>query len=337
MPMAKYYARVCWNTNEWVFPSGDKKGLEKRSFTGEAGFGHEEWLFNFYWQISGYHYAHLTPVGHSLEKVRGMTIDLVLYTISPKRQRFYVGEITDCEVLNEGEAEMAVNHYKKMGWWQQMKEQIENAQGQTERLDSNGGSLSVFNVRFLPSKITLNRPPRLASSSDYINRLNRYQLVQYQTFNASTGYPKSGPKGTTSPLNADLTTKTGTGPTVVDPVHKALQNEILKLLQAKPELGKAVLEADRVDLTVDAKHRFLVEIKTDPQAHMAVRKALGQILEYAYYSSKTENEAAQLVIIAPAHPDEALNSYIELLRNRFGIPITYCKFSSGDELPAVFS
>jgi hypothetical protein len=51
--MTTYLSRICWNSNGWLFPSGEAKHLEKDSFVTQVGFGHEEWLLNFAWLIGG--------------------------------------------------------------------------------------------------------------------------------------------------------------------------------------------------------------------------------------------------------------------------------------------
>lgn len=54
--------------------------MEKGTYVVGAGFGHEEWLFNFVWLLDGdrFHYGFLQPVANSFKKVTGTTIDLLL-------------------------------------------------------------------------------------------------------------------------------------------------------------------------------------------------------------------------------------------------------------------
>jgi hypothetical protein len=42
-----------------------------------------------------------------------------------------------------------------------------------------------------------------------------------------------------------------------------------------------------------------MEIKSDGNARLAIRKALGQILEYAHFDPQRQYDDAELVIIAP--------------------------------------
>jgi hypothetical protein len=124
---------------------------------------------------------------------------------------------------------------------------------------------------------------------------------------------------------------------VYDPIHAALQGELLQLLKARFGGGNVVLEADFVDITItDGKKKILVEIKSHSDARLAVREALGQVMEYAYFNPELKNEDAELVILAPGPFKQSVSDYLSRLRAKFGIPVTYCTFSSGDQLPLVF-
>ncbi|HEY5330789.1 MAG TPA: hypothetical protein VIJ79_12950 [Acidobacteriaceae bacterium] len=105
------------------------------------------------------------------------------------------------------------------------------------------------------------------------------------------------------------------------------------------QFGKdnVVREAGCVDLTItNGKRRLLIEIKTDVVAKRAIREALGQILEYAFFTSTPQIADAELYIVATGPANEEVSAYIKLLRSKFGIPITYCQFLPDDDLPEVF-
>jgi len=49
-----------------------------------------------------------------------------------------------------------------------------------------------------------------------------------------------------------------------------------------------ILESDDVDITIPGeKKTILIEIKTDSNPRVAIREAIGQLLEYAYYRPQT--------------------------------------------------
>ncbi|HYM09589.1 MAG TPA: hypothetical protein VEU62_02590 [Bryobacterales bacterium] len=173
----RYTARICWNSNKWLFPSGEARHLEKGSYVVDAGFGHEEWLFNFAWLIDGFHYAFLQPVNKSFKNVTGKTLDLLLYTIGPSGDRLYAGKISNCEVLQPDGAKKALEAYKKRGWLKSMAEQVGRVEGNVEHILSETDALLLFNVRFRQDNADIYDPLVLADPKDTVWKLKRYTLV----------------------------------------------------------------------------------------------------------------------------------------------------------------
>lgn len=63
------------------------------------------------------------------------------------------------------------------------------------------------------------------------------------------------------------------------------------------------------------------EIKTDPSIRVCIRQALPQLLEYAYWPSETR--CKKLLIVAEAEVTDDASSYLQKLRDEFGIPVNY--------------
>lgn len=80
--------------------------------------------------------------------------------------------------------------------------------------------------------------------------------------------------------------------------------------------------AGEVDVAVrhDGSMIFF-EIKTAPYAKSALREAVGQILEYAYWPNA--DRASELVVVAEAKPTKETKQYLDNLRRRFGLRISY--------------
>ena len=173
----RYTARICWNSNTWRFPSGESPHLEKDSYAVTAGFGHEEWLFNFAWLVDGFHYAFLQPVHDSFKNVTGRTIDVLLYTINADGNRLYVGEISNCEVLRSVQADAALKIYKKRGWLKSMAEQVRDIRGKVSHILSESDPALLFNVRFRPDDARINDPLKMADQKDAVWKRQRYTLV----------------------------------------------------------------------------------------------------------------------------------------------------------------
>jgi len=74
MPIEIKIARICWNTDRWIKPSGPLgKSKNHDSYEFNYGFGHEEWLLDTTKLINGYHYGYLQAIGQHREKYIGHT------------------------------------------------------------------------------------------------------------------------------------------------------------------------------------------------------------------------------------------------------------------------
>ncbi len=114
-----------------------------------------------------------------------------------------------------------------------------------------------------------------------------------------------------------------------DPYHDKMQNAICEVLRNlyKDEYKKVLIERDRIDIKAkthkDKWHYF--EIKTD-SPKLSIRKAIGQIMEYAYWPDL--ERAEKLIIISNEEPDLETQKYLEHIREMFSIPISYRFFNS---------
>lgn len=80
--------------------------------------------------------------------------------------------------------------------------------------------------------------------------------------------------------------------------------------------------AGEVDVAVrNGGSMIFFEIKTAPYAKSALREAVGQILEYAYWPNA--DRASELVVVAEAKPTKETKQYLDNLRRRFGLRLSY--------------
>ncbi len=329
--MDRFYARVCWNTNGWRRPSGDAALLEHDTYAAKDRFGHEEWLFNFMWTFDGYHYAFLQGVNSASRNKGGTVIEVLLWSINDKRQRVYVGEIKQCEVLTETQSLDAFEKHKRAGWVDLMKKDLVAIQGNVTKLSPD----SLFNIRFrIEDAVLFDDPLPIAKATDRISRLTRYKLVAATPAEVATEWRIRTRMGSNTAPQPSAYVRGSSQGGVVDPYHPRLQRSLMILLQAKYGKQNVSAESGWVDLTVSVgKKVFFVEIKTDNVAKRAVREALGQILEYAFFNSRSK-KPEHLFIVAPGVPDADVQAYLSFLRSSFGLPITYCQFTPGDPLPS---
>ena len=256
--------------------------------------------------------------------------------------RCEAGRIRNCRVLTPEEAQRALAVHKEKGWFRQMRDDVEAAGGSKEELDYQW----LFNVRFRPEDVVAPYAPPIpfAPVPEKITRSSRYQLME-----ASDTDLRSLPVDRRRDGKADLpdvlggTIEKPPRTVSIDPQEKRLQRRLMELLKQK--FGKENVRREggfgpaQFDLVVKHGQRtILIELKAYADARMAIREALGQILEYTFfYPQKTDNtENIDLFIVAPAPMNESVSNYMNLLRTRFTIPVHYCSFTLADLLPRDF-
>ena len=119
LQLEKRVARITWNDNGWVLPSGTYgKSKDLNSHENVYGYGHEEWLFDFSKIIDNYHYGFLEPVRKQYDAYIGKKFYVWLYSINNEtKKRFWVGEINNLEVISREEAETIKQKYVERGWF----------------------------------------------------------------------------------------------------------------------------------------------------------------------------------------------------------------------------
>lgn len=114
----------------------------------------------------------------------------------------------------------------------------------------------------------------------------------------------------------------------MDLLHKRMQKSIKEIL-LKEGYHRVYLENEHVDIkaitTAGIWHYF--ELKTY-SAKDSIREALGQILEYVHYPHATKAE--KMFIIGTGEPLEKDAQYLDLLRERYKIPVWYRWYSVND-------
>lgn len=108
--------------------------------------------------------------------------------------------------------------------------------------------------------------------------------------------------------------------------HNDYQNSLyseLSNIYGKENVGTEIyLNGLSIDLVVkQGEGYWFYEIKTASTARACIRQALGQILEYSYWPG--HQRAAKLIIVGLAVASAEEISYIDYLRNTFGLPLEY--------------
>lgn len=327
-------SRICWNTKHWRQPTGEAADIETRgSYAATSGFGHEEWLFNFAWlhpsQNGGpakFKYGYLQPIGKHRDKYERKSLNILLYTVAPNRQRIAVAKMEDVFVPTLRELKFAVDLMRRRGWLHEMKADL-----QTLKLSSSLVEASaeyIFNVRFEPSKVTFFEPPITLSRGHPTYRINRYQLLNWDgklplTTTASGRVSKT--KGG-KPRSEDERTRAGIAGTTFSPRHVKLQNALYDHLCSLHGKKGVFYEKNFVDLTLETDLEVIYfEIKIALTARACIRQAVGQLLEYGFYPN--EKRASKLVIVGDGEPSADDREYLSYLRGEFELPLHYRQWS----------
>ena len=329
-------ARICWNTNHWVYPSGrEGKSINKESYEFITGFGHEEWNFDTENLIDGYIYGFLEQFNTKNPVHVGKNYKIYLYSIqkvkSNENKKWWLGRINQVEVVSKEESKKIYKIYKDKGWYSKMEADLKNL-----NIDPNGfletPSDIFINIRFkIKDMILLDSPVELkkndpAIPSFYYNLLNYKQppvLPSYEDvqFGFKPGHNPGKHKALTKRLAAIEGKKL---------LHNEIQTNIFEILEKMHGKGKVGSEnsigyQSKVDLVVHTDTGFtFYEIKISPTAKAAIRDAFGQLLEYAYWPNKLY--AKKLIIISPQPSTQQTSAYLSHVREKFNIPIYYQQY-----------
>lgn len=333
-------ARVTWNTNGWIKPSGLTGKSTNASFENEYGFGHEEWLFDGDKVIDGYKYGFLEPIHKYRSKYEGKFFDLTLYTRDAESNKsFLVAKLKDVEVLMPEESEEILAYYKKEGWYDEMKADLYNLNLDSKQLDKwiNEGDKQLFNVKFKASQLNEIPAELIPVLDDSEIPSNRYTLMDLPIA-VQVKIEEGGKTGfsfdDSGSEEADLGTKskrTGRKKEIeLELKHNILQAKFLKYLQNKYGKEKVKREctaygASRIDVThkTDTGYIFY-EIKTYNSLRTSIREGIGQLLEYSLYPNV--NEAESIVLVSHVAPSEEVKNYLSHIKKFINIPFSYIHF-----------
>src|SRR5205085_1871238 len=88
--------------------------------------------------------------------------------------------------------------------------------------------------------------------------------------------------------------------------HNRLQLKLAEMLREKYGQAAVCLEVNGVDIRIVVRHTghlLFVEVKSEADARLAIRQALGQLLEYALFLCPDSASVPELVVAAPGEAD----------------------------------
>ena len=336
----KKIARIAWNTNSWVKPSGQAGKSTNPSFELEHGFGHEEWLFDGDKTIGGYKYGFLEPIHKHRSLYEGKVYDLSLYARDSESNRnFWVTKLKDVEVITPEESEKIFTHYKNEGWYEDMKSDLCNLNLDSSQLDLwvKNGVEHLFNVRFKASQLQEIPNEMVPILDENEISSNRYTLLNSSTetekkiedvLKNGFSFDESGSE------EADLETKSKRAgrkrEIELELKHNVLQSKFLKYLQKKYTKTAVKREctaygASRIDITRKTQSGYVFyEIKTYNSLKTSIREGIGQLLEYSLFP--IVNEAEHIVLVSHLSPTSETKQYLNHLKKVINLPFSYIHF-----------
>src|SRR5258706_1184944 len=275
-----YVTRVTWNINEWRRPSGAGAKAETGTYVAQNGFGYEEWLNRTEWLLDGWRYSFLQGIHKSRHALAGATVRVLLYTINPLGERLYVGELTSAEIVDSAASKRVTEHSKRRGHLQTMVREIRQAGGDSRKLAPDSTD-DLFNVRFRPEALLMYDDPRLAPETDNIWNFSRYAMIEAGERVIAEWKAIQKRKPDAQP-RSEVARVYEIARRVIkaDATEAKMQNEIRAILEQKYGLEAVEVERDYIDITVSTPGtKLLLEIKAETNARVAIRAALGQLLE----------------------------------------------------------
>lgn len=333
---AKNYrvARLCWNTDFWQRPTGRKgKSRNRATFEAEYGYGHEEWLFDLGTLLDGWKYGFVQALNQSHAKYAGKQLELLLYSMDDdNKHRFWVGAIDGLEVLTDTQARQAAREFTRHGWLKAMR-------GQVQALGLDSGSLTetsateLVNVRFRPDALRVFDSPVPFPVQDlpatYYGTLQAVPETQEDILSGedeASALIERNLRALKTIRHVYETT------TEVDLVQTQWQKHLRKTLPKDLPGVQVAIETTvgghRLDaVLVAGSQRIFVELKARGTVRQVIREGLSQLLEYAYWPN--EQRCRTLLIVGANGEGTHDRAYLEMLRERFGLPVHYLQYREG--------
>lgn len=314
-------------------PSGiEGKSKNVDSYEHEYGFGHEEWLLDMEKLIDGYHYGYLQSLSKAHEKHQGKVFNISLYTInSLTKERWWIGKIKDAKVISKQKAIDVLEEYQKKGWFKEMLDQLSLVGANSEHFGVDD-PYGFVNIKFKPENIDLLPTPLRFSHKDPAVPSTYYVLLDKKTepnleipikrtivFSPGHNEKKSRTKAKYPQRERE-----------VDLMHNRMQTDIYNQLvreYGEGDVGTELPlgEGTTVDVVVRKGDSYVYyEIKTANSIRICIREALGQLMEYGFWSK--EECVEKIVIVSQNYITKDAEDYLRLLKSEFNIPVKYVRY-----------
>jgi hypothetical protein len=272
-----------------------------------------------------------------------------------------IGKISNISGVEARESAFTFNSYRDNGWIEEMDRQLntiprgENNQGLINILRTEENYGTFFNIKFRPQDIELSEEPQLVTDNGTLNSLRRrtYYNVLYNInddlegrvaeqlqnptpFQGNPAPQEGGPQeGNSQEGGQGRLYRRKKNSKVHVKMQKAIWAQLNDIYQGQVWYEMAIETYCSVDIAVqlDGGCEIFYEIKTNNTVKECIREAFGQIMEYAYYPAENHEvyeRATGLVIVSQNPINDSAKRYIDMLNEKFNLPIFYQQFVLGD-------
>lgn len=310
--------RLCWNPNGYQFPAGETLEFDK-GFAGKHGFGYEEWNFNTNDIIEGFCYGYIyqTPKAYKNKKY-----NIWFFTKDKKGSDFLIGLYKNAEFINEDQRNRLRERFKQeQEIYLRRKQELKklnhiNSLSLTSRqvenyiLGNTDGENYTFplNIKVKPSDIILLEKP-IPIKMLFKERLNYHyttaENISKKNAKLDPLYAHYKNVENLKLSNDDLSeicysrNSINSSEKLITPLHKILSNKFKRYLLGDKKFNSVEQEDKGIDIIAtkeNEEYMFELKIITTPYARHAIREALGQLLEYNYYPTRTKFKYMNIVI-----------------------------------------
>lgn len=319
-PMTVLLLRIGWNSSGWRTPTGELLNRED-SYVGRNGFGHEDWNFATTDLVGGriLGYVKFQPSEKRVDL--RVPLDIWFYSRPPGGHRFLVGRYKNARFLSSSEREAAAAEFAASGVLDKRVDELvaldlpSVKSPQDARQHLFGGFSS--NLSVLPEDIQVVQPPVELTRSLIGGReprwLNRYSapivLSSAPAIPSRTTHPSrtTSKEKDPSQLSEEAYLRfTVAQMRLIKRMHNLLSIRFGEWLRTAGA-ADVCAEADRVDLRCNWRGApCLFELKTTAaqSVRLALREAVGQLLEYAYYPGRRRPKHIAIVLDAEPSVEE---------------------------------
>lgn len=304
--------RLCWNSNGYQYPAGKTRGIDK-GFSGEHGFGYEEWNFNTNDIIDNkcYGYMYQTPK-HSEEKI----YNIYFFSKDNEGRDLLIGLYKEAKFLDVKQRFDLREKFKKSEMYERRRLELLNLDISKKLADNyilgdteEEKFLFPLNICVDPKNIFLLEHPILMKRL-FQERLNYHYTTAENITNErkkinvlNNCFQNSKREDLIIIKNYDLTENSyfrsiNNDIKLIQPLHNKLSNEFKKYLLSKQfyEVEQENCSLDMIAKKNSSTYMFELKIVNTPFVRHSIREALGQLLEYNYYPHRSKFDYLNIVL-----------------------------------------